>query len=163
MKLYLINEVQHSPITIGEAWEFFSNPKNLMLITPPSLHLEITSQLPEKMYTGMIITYHVTPIIGFRMTWVTEITHVDEPNYFVDQPCIGPYTFWHHQHLFREIKGGVEMQDIVHYTLPLGPLGNLIIKLIVCKQLEKIFNFRRQFLEQWFAAIPHNRAKRIAR
>lgn len=159
MKLHRIYETQRMPITIGEAWEFFSSPKNLTLITSPSLHLQITSELPEKMYAGMIITYHITPIMGIRMIWVTEITHVDEPNLFVDQQRIGPYSFWHHQHLFQEIKGGVEMQDIVHYALPWGSLGNLINKLLVRKQLEEIFNFRRQFLGQRFATIPHHRTK----
>lgn len=159
MKLYRINTIQYFPITIGKAWEFFSNPKNLTLITLPSLHLEITSELPEKMYTGMIITYHVSPIMGIQMTWVTEITHVEEPNFFVDKQQIGPYRFWHHQHLFREIKGGVEMRDIVHYALPLGPLGMLINELLVRRQLEGIFNFRRQFLERKFGTIPDHKTK----
>ncbi len=159
MKLYRINTIQYFPITIGETWEFFSNPKNLALITPPSLNLKITSELPERMYPGMIITYHVSPIMGIQMTWVTEITHIDEPNLFIDYQQIGPYRFWHHQHLFREIKDGVEMQDIVHYALPLGPLGRLINEIIVREQLEKIFNFRRNFLEKRFGTIPRYKTK----
>jgi ligand-binding SRPBCC domain-containing protein len=156
MKLYRLNTAQHFPITIGDAWGFFSNPKNLTHITPPSLGLEITSELPAKMYPGMIITYSVRTIIGIPMNWVTEITHVDEPNLFIDEQRFGPYRFWHHQHLFQEIEGGTQMRDIVHYALPFGLFGRFINALLIGKQLNGIFNFRRQFLEQRFGTICYH-------
>lgn len=153
MKLYQINRIQRLPISIEIVWDFFSNPKNLSLITPSSLALEVTSELPEKMYPGMLITYNVSPIWGFQVTWVTEITHVAEPHLFVDEQRFGPYRFWHHKHFFKKIEGGVEIRDIVHYALPLGMLGRFVNKLLVRNELEKIFNYRRQVLEDLFGKL----------
>lgn len=108
---------------------------------------------PEKMYAGQIISYIVKPLAGIPMTWVTEITHVNEPHFFVDEQRFGPYRFWHHQHQFREIPGGVLMTDIIHYAIPLGPLGIIANSLIVKGELEKIFGFRKKTLESLFGTI----------
>jgi ligand-binding SRPBCC domain-containing protein len=148
MKLHRLRFVQDLPIQIKEAWSFFSDPRNLSLITPPWLNLRITSEVPEQIYAGLIITYRVKPLLGIPVNWVIEITHVSEPYYFVDEQRFGPYRFWHHQHIFRELKSGVEMQDIIHYGLPLGPLGNIINAFIVKKRLCEMFAFRRLALER---------------
>ena len=103
------------PITLTEAWSFFGQPENLAVITPPSLGLRVTSPPHEPMYSGMIINYTVSPILGLALPWVTEISHCREPHFFVDEQRLGPYRFWHHQHHFREVAEGVEMRDIVHY------------------------------------------------
>ena len=153
MKIYSLERTIKLKMTVSESWEFFSNPNNLPLITPPSLNLNITSELPDKMYTGMIITYTVAPIFSIPMTWVTEITHVEEPDFFIDEQRFGPYKFWHHQHRFKEIDGGVEATDLVHYALPLDPLGRIANSLIVTKQLNDIFNFRSDYLENRFGII----------
>lgn len=153
MKIYSLERTIKLKMTMAESWEFFSNPNNLPLITPPSLNLNITSELPDEMYTGMIITYTVAPILNIPMTWVTEITHVDEPNFFVDEQRFGPYKFWHHQHRFKEIQGGVEATDLVHYALPLDPLSRIAKDLIVTKQLNEIFEFRSEYLERRFGKI----------
>ncbi len=153
MKIYTLERKQNIAMNIEDAWDFFSNPNNLPLITPPSLNLNITSNLPETMYTGMIITYTVAPILNIPMTWVTEITHVEEPNFFIDEQRFGPYKFWHHEHRFKEIKGGVEAMDLVHYALPLDPLGRIANELIVKKQLNEIFKFRSEYLEKVFGSI----------
>lgn len=135
---------------MAEAWSFFSNPQNLTEITPPSLGLTITSEVPEKMYTGMILTYQVKPFMGVPVTWVTEITQVDEPHLFIDVQRFGPYRFWHHQHHFEEADGGVELKDIVHYVLPLPMFAGLVNDLFVHKQLQEIFRHRRKRLEEMF-------------
>lgn len=153
MKIYTLERKQKIAMDMAEAWDFFSNPNNLPLITPPSLNLNIKSDLPEKMYTGMIITYTVAPILNIPMTWVTEITHVEEPNFFIDEQRFGPYKFWHHQHKFKEIEGGVEAIDLVHYALPLDPLGRIANELMVKKQLDEIFKFRSKYLEKEFGSI----------
>lgn len=153
MKIYTLERKQKIAMDMAEAWDFFSNPNNLPLITPPSLNLNIKSDLPEKMYTGMIITYTVAPILNIPMTWVTEITHVEEPNFFIDEQRFGPYKFWHHQHKFKEIEGGVEAIDLVHYALPLDPLGRIANELMVKKQLDEIFKFRSEYLEKEFGSI----------
>ena len=153
MKIYKLERKIRLKITMDEAWDFFSNPNNLPVITPPSLNLNINSELPDKMYEGMIITYTVAPILRIPMTWVTEITHVDEPNFFIDEQRFGPYKFWHHQHEFKEIDGGVEASDLVHYALPLDPLGRIANELIIKKQLNEIFNFRSEYLYERFGTI----------
>ncbi|MCS6806871.1 MAG: SRPBCC family protein [Acidobacteriota bacterium] len=154
MKLYRLHRIQCLPISIEQAWDFFSNPQNLPLITPAWLRFCVTSPLPERMYPGMIVTYTITPIGRLPVRWVTEITHVSEPHLFVDEQRWGPYRFWHHQHLFDQIEGGVRMQDIVHYMLPLGPIGTLAHELIVSKRLNEIFEFRRRALEERFGVLP---------
>ena len=150
MTPYLLKEVQRLPISLPEAWRFFSDPRNLPRITPPSLGLEVTSDLPGEMYPGMIITYLVRPIPWVPVGWVTEITHVREPSLFVDEQRFGPYRFWHHEHHFREVEGGVEMEDIVHYALPFGKIGAIFGGSFVRRRLAEIFAFRRRFLEREF-------------
>jgi len=150
MKPSALREVQRLPISLPEAWSFFSDPRNLPRITPPSLGLEVTSDLPGVMYPGMIITYRVRPIPWVSVGWVTEITHVREPVLFVDEQRFGPYRFWHHEHHFREVEGGVEMKDIVHYALPLGTIGRVFGGPLVRRRLERIFSFRRRFLVREF-------------
>ena len=150
MRPSALREVQRLPISLPEAWSFFSDPRNLPRITPPSLGLEVTSDLPGVMYPGMIITYRVRPIPWVSVGWVTEITHVREPVLFVDEQRFGPYRFWHHEHHFREVEGGVEMEDIVHYALPFGIIGRVFGGPLVRRRLERIFSFRRRFLVREF-------------
>ena len=150
MKPSVLREVQRLPISLREAWSFFSDPRNLPRITPPSLGLEVTSDLPGEMYPGMIITYRVRPIPWVAAGWVTEITHVREPSLFVDEQRFGPYRFWHHEHHFREAEGGVEMEDVVHYALPFGTIGTVFGGPFVRRRLAEIFAFRRRFLEREF-------------
>ncbi len=153
MKLYRLRAVQRLRVSLEEAWEFFSDPGNLSAITPPWLGLQVTSALPPKMHPGMIITYRVRPLPGVSVPWVTEITHVVEPYLFVDEQRFGPYRFWHHQHHFREIQDGVEICDLVHYALPLGPVGRAVRRWLVGRRLEQIFAFRREVLEARFGEL----------
>ncbi|HEX7358123.1 MAG TPA: SRPBCC family protein [Ignavibacteriaceae bacterium] len=151
MKLYQLKTSQKLPISIQTAWEFFSNPTNLSKITPPWLNFEVRTKLPEKMYCGMIITYFVRPLLNIPQTWVTEITHVNQPNYFVDEQRFGPYKFWHHQHSFTKTEdGGVIMDDIVSYVIPFGFLGRIINYFIVSKKVKEIFDYRKTVLEKMF-------------
>jgi len=150
MKLYQFKVKQSLPISLDEAWTFFSDPRNLSKLTPDWLNLKITTDLPDEMYEGMIISYKVHPVLGIPMNWVTEITSVKEKNFFVDEQRFGPYKFWHHQHHFNEIDGGVEMDDIISYALPLDPFSRLINKLIVAKKVREIFEFRKEVLKKIF-------------
>ena len=145
MTLYRLERIQVLPISVEEAWRFFSDPSNLHEITPPELGLRVTSELPGQMYAGMVITYRLHPFFGVRIGWVTEITHVDEPRSFVDEQRFGPYRFWHHLHTFVACEAGVEMRDLVHYALPFGLLGRLFPPLVRA-QLEGIFDSRRETL-----------------
>ncbi|CAN5387387.1 SRPBCC family protein [soil metagenome] len=152
MSLHSLRTEQKLPITIEQAWDFLSSPENLKTITPAHMGFVIKSgfRKGEKMYSGMVISYTVKPIAGIPLNWVTEITHVDEPNYFVDEQRFGPYTFWHHKHFLKEIEGGVEMSDIIHYKLPMGFIGDIGNTMFVKKQLRDIFSYRFTKLESLF-------------
>ena len=154
MALHRLADIQHLPITLGEAWDFFSDPRNLAVITPPEMAFEVQDDLPARMHPGLIIRYRVRPLFNLPVTWVTEITHVVEGELFVDEQRLGPYRFWHHQHHFREIPGGVEMRDIVHYDVGLGPLGEIVNALVVRRRVRAIFDFRRRVLDQRFGNLP---------
>ncbi|MFP2997522.1 SRPBCC family protein [Spongiivirga sp. MCCC 1A20706] len=150
MKIYRLHTKQKLPISLDAAWDFLSDPVNLRTITPPHMGFEILSGADRKMFAGQIIQYNVTPMFGIKLKWVTEITHVDNKNYFVDEQRFGPYALWHHKHFLTEIDGGVEMEDIVDYKLPLGFLGRIMHGLVVGKQLKNIFKYREQKLIQLF-------------
>ena len=150
MSVYILRKSQLLPITLEESWDFFSNPNNLMKITPPGLGLELTSDTPDKIYEGMIITYNVTPLPFYTTTWVTEITHVDGPGHFIDEQKIGPYKLWHHQHFFRETENGILMEDLVHYSVPYGHLGRVLHYFYIKKNLEYIFRYRFDVLTNYF-------------
>ena len=149
MKLHRLKTVQRLPIGLDEAWAFFSDPANLREITPPSMDFRVTSELPPRMYAGLIVTYTVRPLLGVPVSWVTEITHVEEPYRFVDEQRFGPYRFWHHQHLFREVDGLVEMTDLVHYASP-TPAGRLVDRWVVGPRVKEIFEYRARVLRERF-------------
>jgi ligand-binding SRPBCC domain-containing protein len=138
---------QFLPLTVEEAWEFFSNPANLCKITPTVMNFVITSRLPEKVYPGLIITYKVSPVFSIPITWVTEITQVNEPFYFVDDQRSGPYSIWHHEHHFEVVENGVMMTDKLFYKVPFGVLGNLLDWMFIHKKVLGIFEFRKKVLE----------------
>lgn len=149
--VYSLQTIQKIPINLPEAWDFFSKPSNLKDITPAKLGFEIISKFHgEKMYPGQIIEYTVKPVLGIPLYWMTEITHVKDLQYFIDEQRFGPYSLWHHQHHFKEIPGGVEMTDIVHYKLPLWILGDIANTLLVTAQLRDIFNYRFSAVEKRF-------------
>ena len=105
MPLHSLKRVQFLPISLGKAWDFFSDPANLATITPSGMGFHILSEhRPDRMYAGQIIEYRVSPILGIPLHWVTEITHVVEGRYFIDEQRFGPYSLWHHQHHFREVE-----------------------------------------------------------
>jgi len=150
MKIYTLHKKQNLPITKEKAWEFLSSPKNLKTITTDYMGFNILSGADRPMFSGQIIQYIVTPILGIKTKWVTEITHVEEGKYFVDEQRFGPYALWHHKHFINEIDGGVEMEDIIDYKVTLGILGQLVHPILVKPQLEEIFNYRTQKLEELF-------------
>lgn len=137
-----------------KAWDFFSSPANLQQITPSSLGFSIISKFHgDNMYAGQVIEYKVRPVMGIPLYWMTEITHVSEGKYFVDEQRFGPYSLWHHQHHFRVVEGGVEMTDIVHYKLPFWFLGDIANSLLVKRQLKGIFDFRFKKVESLFGKM----------
>lgn len=150
MKLYSIHTKQELPISLEEAWKFIADPKNLEVITPKSIGFKTLSGDEKEMFAGQIIHYKITPLFGISMQWVTEITHVQEKKFFVDEQRFGPYNFWHHKHFLKEIPGGVEMEDIVHYKVPMGILGQMAHPFLVKPKLNEIFAFRHKKLIELF-------------
>ncbi len=152
-KVYSLKKIQQLPISLTEAWDFFSSPANLQKITPPKMGFQIISQHHgHKMYAGQIIEYKVKPILGIPIYWMTEITQVNDHKFFIDEQRFGPYSLWHHQHHFEENEKGVLMSDIVHYKLPFWILGDLANSLFVKKQLEDIFEYRFKKAEELWPA-----------
>jgi ligand-binding SRPBCC domain-containing protein len=136
-----------------EAWDFLSDPANLKVITPDHMGFEIISGADRKMYPGQIIQYIVKPFPWIATKWVTEITHVEQGAYFVDEQRFGPYALWHHKHFIKPVEGGVEMEDIVDYKLPFGILGQLMHALVVKRQLKTIFDYREERLTELFGTV----------
>ena len=90
---------------LESAWDFMSDPRNLAQITPEYMQFKVLGDLDGLMHAGKIIEYRVSPIAGIKMHWVTEITHVQDKVFFVDEQRFGPYQFWHHQHHLEPTKG----------------------------------------------------------
>jgi ligand-binding SRPBCC domain-containing protein len=141
---------QFLPISIEEAWDFFSTPENLNKITLPEMNFVIITKLPRKVYPGLIIVYKVSPVAGIPMNWVTEITHVKEPDFFVDEQRTGPYSIWHHEHHFEVVDGGVMMTDKLYYKVPMGFIGVLLDRIFIREKVEGIFTHREKVLLQLF-------------
>lgn len=157
MKSHQIIFKQNLPISLDQAWDFFSSPLNLAKITPDDMEFIVTSGLqPDtKMYPGMIITYKVSPLFGIKLNWMTEITQVEEGKYFIDEQRFGPFKFWHHQHHFKAIAGGVEMTDILTYGLPMGILGEMAHAVMVGNKVKEIFTFREKKVNELFGLYVH--------
>lgn len=150
MGFFQLRTEQQVNASLEEVWDFISSPKNLKEITPDHMGFEIMNGSPDKMYPGMIISYKVSPMLGIKMNWVTEITHVKDKEYFVDEQRIGPYTMWHHEHHLEKNDHGVLMKDIVSYHPPFGVLGNLANSLFIKKQLKEIFDYRTEAVNRYF-------------
>jgi ligand-binding SRPBCC domain-containing protein len=148
--LHVLSREQFLPVSPEEAWDFFSSPRNLDSITPPDLGFRIVHCPAEKMHEGQIIEYRVKILPAVWVPWVTEIKGVDEGRSFIDEQRFGPYKFWHHLHAFEAVEGGVKVHDLVHYIMPLGPLGSIAHLLFARRKLQRIFDFRREEMEQRF-------------
>jgi hypothetical protein len=148
--MYQLKSTQFIPASIETCWDYFSSPNNLKEITPKNMGFNIKTDLPAKMYEGMMIEYKVTPLLGIPMTWITEIKAVKEGQFFIDEQRKGPYAIWHHEHHFKEVDGGVEMTDIVSYEVPFGILGKLVHPIIVKPKLDQIFKYRTKKVDEIF-------------
>lgn len=145
-----IHREQILPVNAAAAWDFFTRPENLNAITPPDFVFEVTSELPPKIYAGLLISYRLKPVLNIPVNWCTEITHVEEGKFFVDEQRFGPYKFWHHQHHFQEVNGNTLMRDIVHYDTGKWLFGFLAEKLFVNRKLEYIFDYRFNKIKEIF-------------
>ncbi|MCH2207709.1 MAG: SRPBCC family protein [Lentisphaerales bacterium] len=152
---YKLHRVIDLPISKEKCWDFFSDPKNLKVITPDYMGFDIVEGGNCRMYQGQIIGYKVSPLIGVKVSWVTEITHVRENEFFVDEQRFGPYKFWHHKHFFKEIRGGMRCVDEIHYLPPVSLFAPLLNALIIKSKLKEIFDYRSEKLESLFGLIKN--------
>ena len=154
MSLHNHTYVQQIPVSIDTAWAFFSSPVNLARITPPEMMFTITSGTGEQcIYPGMIVSYTLYPFMILPVRWETEIVSVSKPAFFEDIQKSGPYESWRHRHLFREIPNGVEMTDILQYSLPMSFFGELVNALIVSHRLEEVFNYRKKKIQEILGSL----------
>ncbi|NRB62673.1 MAG: SRPBCC family protein [Saprospiraceae bacterium] len=143
--------VHFIPQPLETVWSFFSRPENLNEMTPEQVSFDILTDVSGiEMYEGLLICYRISPFGGIKMNWVTEITHIHDQQYFVDEQRFGPYAMWHHEHHFKEVEGGVRMKDVLHYKVPYGPIGRLADFLFVDRMIEDIFSFRQVSMIQKF-------------
>jgi ligand-binding SRPBCC domain-containing protein len=153
MAQHVLEQEQVLPISLEEAWSFFSTPRNLARITPPDMGFVIHEPFDDSpAHAGQRITYTVRPLFGIPLKWVTLIALAEGPHRFVDSQVQGPYKRWWHLHTFEPVQGGVLMRDRVEYELPLGPLGELAHGIFVKKRLQQIFEHRRETLKRLFPA-----------
>lgn len=147
MKIYQLYRRQVLALPIYEAWDFFSSPYNLNEITPDFFNVTVTSKVPDRIYSGLMISYVMKAVLGIPMAWLSEVSHCDEPKRFVYEQRIGPFKFWSHEICLTEQPNGIVMEDIVFYAMPLGWLGQALNKLIIAQKLDNIFTVRYKYLE----------------
>lgn len=150
MKTYkLVGEIE-LPITIDEAWSFFSNPNNLGKIMPKNMAFKVIEGATLPLYEGQIIQYSVSPFPFFKTTWISEINHINKPYFFVDTQLEGPYKLWHHKHFLKATASGTKIIDVVHYQVPFGLIGRILHPIIIKPKLNKIFEHRTQQIKALF-------------
>jgi ligand-binding SRPBCC domain-containing protein len=125
-----------------KVWTFLATPANLNELTPEGLSFRILTQLPEKMYNGLIIEYKIKIPLAGTWHWITEIKHIREGKSFVDEQRRGPYKFWYHYHEIEETSEGTKITDVVTYDIPFLILGKILHAIYIKKKLNEIFNFR---------------------
>jgi ligand-binding SRPBCC domain-containing protein len=153
--VHRLKAVQKIPVDLKTAWKYFSDPRNLLSITPSSLNLKMTSEVfNDEVYAGQVMTYKLKPLFGISFEWMTEITHVERMKMFIDEQHKGPYKQWHHQHHFKAIQAGVEMTDLIDYRLPFGMIGNMMHGILVRPRLEEIFAYRFEKVNEYLGTWP---------
>lgn len=151
--MYQLKRTQLIRTDLQTCWEYFSAPANLHVITPDYIDFKVHTTVPERMYEGLIIRYTIRPILGIPLNWISEIKTIREGVYFVDEQRQGPYKMWHHEHHFKEVEDGVEMTDIISYSMPLGFIGKFVHWLFIGKQLEEIFDYRIKKVDELFHSV----------
>jgi ligand-binding SRPBCC domain-containing protein len=152
---YRLERLQRVPRPLPEVFAFFADAANLEELTPGFLRFRILTPKPIVLGAGSLIDYQLT-LLGIPFHWRTRIETFDPPGPgsetagFSDIQLTGPYARWHHRHEFQAVSGGTDIRDVVDYALPLGPLGMLAHALFVRRQLDAIFEYRRQRCAQRF-------------
>lgn len=158
MMVFTLERTQVFNCSLEEAWAFFTDPNNLATITPSDMNFRVLDNFgnQKEIYEGMLINYHVSPLLGIRLKWQTEITHVNHKVSFVDTQKKGPYKLWEHRHEFIQEGDTIRMNDKLRYQLPFGILGKWMHRLVVRKKLNHIFDYRYDVLETILNKSAHD-------
>jgi ligand-binding SRPBCC domain-containing protein len=151
MSVYVLERRQWVPTPLERTFELYADAFALERITPPWLGFRVTTPGPIDLGEGTLIDYSLR-LHGVPIRWRSRIEAWDPPHRFVDVQVRGPYRLWHHTHTFAAVDGGTRLTDRVRYALPLGPLGELAHGLLVRRDLERIFDFRRDAVRELLAA-----------
>lgn len=147
------------PKPLDEVFPFFAEARNLGVLTPRWLAFEVLPGGPAAMAEGVLIDYRLR-LRGLPIRWRSEITKWQPPNVFVDEQRRGPYRMWVHEHRFREVDGKTLAEDFVRYAVPGGWLAD---RLLVRRDLSKIFRYRRDKLEAIFGVVPASEIPSVPR
>ncbi len=148
--IHYLRREQWIPAPLKIVWEYFADPVNLDELTPPDMNFQIIGGGGRTMYEGQMIEYRVGFMWGLRSLWLTEISHVRQREYFVDEQRMGPYRLWIHEHLFTPSRGGVMMNDLVTYAVPFSLLGDVVNTFWIQGRLARIFDYRTRKIAQLF-------------
>ena len=149
MKVHVLERSQRLPGSPEEVFGFFAEAHNLEGITPPFLGFEVVTPKPIEMTVGTLIEYRLK-LHGVRLNWLTRIDEWEPGLSFVDRQLKGPYRLWHHTHVFEPDGEDTIMRDIARYALPLGPLGEVARRVVVRRDLDRIFDFRQGEISRRF-------------
>lgn len=154
MSTYLLERSQRVEVPVERAFAFYGDALNLEPLTPPWLHFEVTTPGPLKFQPGTLLDYRLK-LHGVPIRWQTRIEAWEPPARFVDTQARGPYSLWEHTHLFEpDGDSATVIHDRVRYSIPLGPLGTLAHRLFVRRDLERIFDYRRDAVAERLVAEP---------
>lgn len=159
MRIYRLHREQLVARPVNEVFAFFSQARNLELITPPWLRFEVLTPEPIEMAPGALIDYRLW-LRGVPLRWTSRIEAWETDRGFVDRQLRGPYQLWHHRHEFAAHPAGTIVRDDVRYALPFGPLGRLVHALIVRRDLQRIFDHRREAVTNALAAVSSSAVAR---
>lgn len=150
MKIHRLYRQQTLAMDLAQAWAFFSSPHHLNQITPDFFHVDIISPVPDDIYAGLMISYRMKAVFGIPMAWLSEVSHCEKPYRFIYQQRVGPFKCLSHEVRLSECAAGIMVEDIIFYAMPYGMLGAIFHKLLIAEKLQRIFDVRRDYLqERW--------------
>jgi len=155
--MYILRREQWIERPIDEVFAFFADAQNLEEITPPWVGFKILSMSTDSIAEGTIIRYRLR-LHGIPVHWRTNICEWNPPYSFVDEQTSGPYKTWHHTHKFEAHGSRTKMIDDVLYSLHFGIIGRIVHSVMVRKDVSRIFDYRRQRIDQRFGQAGENAA-----
>jgi ligand-binding SRPBCC domain-containing protein len=150
---YRLHRCQVVAGDLPDVFGFFKSPRNLEAITPRWLRFRVVGATDPEVREGTRLTYRLR-LHGVPVRWESRIAEYVENGMFADEQVVGPYRYWYHRHLFRPVLGGVAIEDVVEYQLPLGVLGRLAHAAFVRRQLTGIFDHRARVIGERFPLQP---------